>query len=217
MVFGILGPSEAADDQIRELALGDRKRRSVFVTLRLAWGSTGERGSRAGIGPMVAFRPRQSRDAPRGRTQASAVASWWRWSVRRLWVACTNRHSAFTAARPRRWKRSSRRLNFVSANTGSTIALASAIELTPELAFEHPAHERVHPVVPAGTRIGSFARVGRHEHLGAADGDVLHLHPVSVPGVSQRDLRTLGHADRLKLAFRGGDHRLEMTEVGSRS
>lgn len=128
------------------------------------------------------------------------MASWWRWSLRRLWVACTSRHSEFTAARPRRWKRSSRRLNFVSANTLDD-RLASAIELTPKLAFEHPAHERIHAVVPAGTRVGSFARVGRHEHLGAPGGDVLHLHLVPVPGVSQRDLRTLGHADRFKLAL----------------
>ena len=36
---------------------------------------------------------------------------------------------------------------------------------------------------------------------------------VPVPGVSQRDLWTLGHANRFQLAFRGGDHRLEVPEV----
>ncbi len=46
-----------------------------------------------------------------------------RWSFRRLWVAVISRHSERAADLPRRKKRSIRRLNFVSAKTGSIIAL----------------------------------------------------------------------------------------------
>src|SRR5680860_1175651 len=53
--------------------------------------------------------------------QAPAGTVWWRWSLSRLWVAVISRHSERHADLPRRWKRSMRRLNFVSANTGSII------------------------------------------------------------------------------------------------
>ncbi len=50
-----------------------------------------------------------------------AIASRWRCSFRRLWVALISRHSDETAALPLRWKRSILRLCFSSANTGSII------------------------------------------------------------------------------------------------
>jgi len=57
-----------------------------------------------------------------GRLQAPAAAIWCLWSFSRLWVAVISRHSDLAAERPRRWKRSMRRLNFVCPNTGSIIA-----------------------------------------------------------------------------------------------
>src|SRR3954452_18578812 len=57
----------------------------------------------------------------RARLATQAAASVWRWSLRRLWVAVIRRHSVRTAPRPRRLKRSRRRLNFTWAKTGSII------------------------------------------------------------------------------------------------
>src|SRR5205807_8192868 len=55
--------------------------------------------------------------------QALAAAIRWLWRRIRLFVAVMRRHSERHAARPRRKKRSSRRLNFTCANTGSTVAM----------------------------------------------------------------------------------------------
>lgn len=41
----------------------------------------------------------------RPRFQTAAAASWWRWSLVRLWVAISSRHSVRTAILPLRWKR----------------------------------------------------------------------------------------------------------------
>ena len=66
-------------------------------------------------------------DAPRApHAPAAAVASWWRWSLSKLCVAVISRHSERAAERPRRWKRSQRRLNFVSAKIGSIMPLRLA-------------------------------------------------------------------------------------------
>src|SRR5690349_19234827 len=40
---------------------------------------------------------------PGGLVQAPAAASWWRWSLARLWVAMSSRHSVRTLIRPFRW------------------------------------------------------------------------------------------------------------------
>ena len=56
--------------------------------------------------------------APTAR-QAAAGAVVWRQSLRRLCAALVSRHSDRAAARPRRKKRSTPRLNLMSANTGS--------------------------------------------------------------------------------------------------
>lgn len=50
-----------------------------------------------------------------------AVASWWLWSLRRLWVAVISRHSVRAAALPRLRNRVMWRLCLVLANTGSMI------------------------------------------------------------------------------------------------
>ncbi len=54
-------------------------------------------------------------------SQAVAGAIWCLNSFNRLCVAVISRHSERHADLPRRWKRSIRRLNFVSAKTGSII------------------------------------------------------------------------------------------------
>jgi hypothetical protein len=74
---------------------------------------------RGGLGGGETDRPDGAFPEP---FQAPAVASWWLWSFSRLWVAVISRHSERAADRPRRWKRSMRRLNFVCPNTGSIIA-----------------------------------------------------------------------------------------------
>jgi hypothetical protein len=51
----------------------------------------------------------------------AAIAALWRQSLSTLWAALVSRHSDLAAPLPRRRKRSTRRLNLVSANTGSTI------------------------------------------------------------------------------------------------
>jgi hypothetical protein len=58
-----------------------------------------------------------------GPLQAPAAAIRCRWSFKRLWVAAANRHSERTAALPRRWNRSNRRLYLTCPNTGSTVAM----------------------------------------------------------------------------------------------
>ncbi len=60
---------------------------------------------------------------PAGAGQAASGVVVWRQSLRRLPVAVISRHSERQADLPRRWKRSMRRLNFVSAKMGSIIAL----------------------------------------------------------------------------------------------
>src|SRR3954452_25308266 len=50
-----------------------------------------------------------------------AAASWWRWSLSRLWVAVRRRHSDLTADLPRRSKRLAPRWDFTWPNTGSTM------------------------------------------------------------------------------------------------
>ena len=75
------------------------------------------RRDRAAVGRSVIRRV----VAPPGASQAAARAVWWRNSFMRLWVAVISLHSERQADLPRRWKRSMRRLNFVSANTGSII------------------------------------------------------------------------------------------------
>ena len=51
--------------------------------------------------------------------QAAVIARWRLGRSSGLWLAVMRRHSLRYAARPRRWKRSMRRLNFVLAKTGS--------------------------------------------------------------------------------------------------
>ena len=53
--------------------------------------------------------------------QALTAAIWWRWSLVRLWVAISSRHSVLTAILPLRWNRLISRLCLVCANTGSII------------------------------------------------------------------------------------------------
>ncbi len=55
------------------------------------------------------------------RPQVAVRAVWWRWSFIRLWVVVMSRHSERAADRPRRWKRSARRLCLMCAKTGSII------------------------------------------------------------------------------------------------
>src|SRR3954453_1115507 len=54
-------------------------------------------------------------------SQAGRAATRWVWSLRRLWVPAMSRHSDRHAARPRRWKRLIRRLNFSWPKTGSMV------------------------------------------------------------------------------------------------
>jgi hypothetical protein len=54
--------------------------------------------------------------------QAGSEAIQWLWSSRRLWVAAISRHSDRTAALPLRLKRSHRRLDLISPNTGSIVS-----------------------------------------------------------------------------------------------
>ena len=79
------------------------------------WGSADDRAKRSVAGRSGEWFP------PSAAFQAAAGAIWWRKSFMRLWVAVISRHSERQADLPRRWKRSMRRLNFVSAKTGSII------------------------------------------------------------------------------------------------
>src|SRR3954454_1812360 len=81
-------------------AVGERRRACGVAALAL---DLGERSARMGSGPQA------------------AVGAVWRQSLSRLWAALASRHSDLAAALPRRRKRSMRRLNLVSAKTGSTI------------------------------------------------------------------------------------------------
>src|SRR5450755_854028 len=64
---------------------------------RVSWVlSSGERG--AGVDRAFAW---WAAPGCRGGRQCPAVASWWRWSLVRLWLIRTNRHSVLTACLPR--------------------------------------------------------------------------------------------------------------------
>jgi hypothetical protein len=65
--------------------------------------------------------PRRSLSGCRCPRDGQAMASWCRWSLRRLWVAVRSRHSDLTADLPRRWKRSAPRLDLICPKTGSTV------------------------------------------------------------------------------------------------
>ncbi len=79
------------------------KSRAVLVAAGVRWGASAE--------ALSAGRARLS--------QVGMGAVVCRQSFRRLCVAAIRRHSERAADLPRRWKRSQRRLNFVSAKTGS--------------------------------------------------------------------------------------------------
>ena len=76
------------------------------------------RGSGAHGGPIE---PPSCNPEAGAAADAQAVASWCRWSLRRLWVAVNSRHSDLTADLPRRWKRSAPRLLLIWPKTGSTV------------------------------------------------------------------------------------------------
>src|ERR1039458_6920182 len=113
-------------DQVRELAYARltvrlfRKGSRVCQRGRSWWVSRSE--GRGGLGGGETDRPDRGFPGP---FQAPAVAIWWLWSFSKLWVAVISRHSERAADRPRRWKRSMRRLDFVCPNTGSVIAWRS--------------------------------------------------------------------------------------------
>src|SRR5271155_2921344 len=99
-----------------------------------------------------------------------------------------------------------RRLCLVCANTGSTIALRRRESPPPSSAASAWRIDALRPPSPPG--------VGRDQHLNMLVGDdVVHLLLVPIARVGNSDSWSLCHANRLELALRGFDHRLEMTEV----
>ena len=107
-----------------------------------------------------------------------------------------------------------RRLNLVSAKTGSIIALALGVERAALVGGQDAAHERVEPAVPARPCAGALVGVGRNEHRQSLAGQALHLDLVPVAGVGEHDLGRLLDAGPRELAAGRGDHRLELAEVG---
>jgi hypothetical protein len=79
------------------------------------------KGPRAPLDVAVAPAVRAARGRPPPPSQAVTAARRWVWTFRRLWVAAMSRHSDRQAARPRRWKRLVRRLNFSWPKTGSMV------------------------------------------------------------------------------------------------
>ena len=77
---------------------------------------------------------------------------------RRLCAAVIRRHSERVADLPRRWRRSQRRLNFVSAKTGSIMPWRLGVETAAVVGVEHAAHEGVKAAVPARAGALTFAR-----------------------------------------------------------
>ena len=75
--------------------------------------------SRKGVELVARHRRGPARSLP---AAGQAVASWWRWSLSRLCVAASSRHSDLTAERPRRRNRFAPRLALICPKTGSTIA-----------------------------------------------------------------------------------------------
>ena len=88
--------------QAGALAGGDRP--TAVANSSFPWRAVGKVLRRAGLpaGALVRLRGRGRAAQP---SQAVTVATRWRWSSRRLWVAAISRHSDRQAARPRRWKR----------------------------------------------------------------------------------------------------------------
>ena len=102
---------------------------------------------------------------------------------------------------------------FGLAEDGLDHRLASPVELPAALAGQHPSHEGVVAARPAGPRRLAFAGVGRDEDLTALGDRAFHLALMPVTGVGQHDARRLLDTDGVRLAARGIEHRLEMTEV----
>lgn len=124
-----------------------------------------------------------------------------------------SRHSVRAAARPRRKKRSRRRLNLVSANTVDHV-LSLAVERAAVFGGQDAAHEGLGAAVPAGSWCFSTAGIGRDEYLGASGDDVLHLVKMPVAGVGEHRPKRVVDAGVAQLALGGLDHRLEVAEVG---
>ena len=68
-------------------------------------------------------RPRATRACARWWWCQAVVATQWVWSLSRLWVAATNRHSDWAAALPLRMNLSIRRLYLICPKIGSTVIL----------------------------------------------------------------------------------------------
>ena len=95
-----------------------------------------------------------------------------------------SRHSDRAAARPRRKKRSTPRLNLVSANTGNH-ALAFGVERAGLVGGQDAPHERAEPAVPARPRAGALVGVGGNEDRHSVTGEAFDLDFVPVAGVGQ--------------------------------
>jgi hypothetical protein len=105
------------------------------------------------------------------------------------------------------------RLNFVFANTGSTHALPSAVEVLAAFAGEHSAHELIHTAGPPRSDTVAFVRVGWNQHRDPARRDPLHLLGVPVPGVSQHHLGSVGNASVGELGLGSEENWFEIPEV----
>ncbi len=106
-----------------------------------------------------------------------------------------------------------RRLNFVSAKTGSIIPWRFSVEPAAVVGVEHAAHEGVGAAIPARPGALAFQGVGWDQHLDPAANDGLHLRLVPVAGIRDHHARPLGDAGALELLLGGADHRLEVPEV----
>jgi hypothetical protein len=128
-------------------------------------------------------------------------------------VAVMRRHSERQAARPRRAKRSMRRLNLVLAKTGSISCWALGVERGANVGRENAAHEGVAPAVPARAGVVALAGVGRDQDGDIAHGKFVHLDVVPVAGVGDDDLERVVDPGGVQLALGRGDHRLQVPEV----
>jgi hypothetical protein len=73
--------------------------------------------------PALGLRSHQGAAIDRLLACQAVLVIQWLWSLSRLWVAVTNRHSDCAAALPLRMKWSTRRLYLICPQTGSTVIL----------------------------------------------------------------------------------------------
>ena len=95
-----------------------------------------------------------------GGRQAAWMASWWLWSLRRLWVAMQRRHSVLTAARPAAVEAGDAAVVFGVAEDGLDDVLSLPVERLAVFGGQDAAHEVEDAALPTGPGCGPEPRFG---------------------------------------------------------